>query len=133
MIKTTRILIILLLLFNGISACFGGYMLMSKPDGSGLDMPLNLLEHTPFSNYLIPGIVLFVANGLLSLVIAFFVVAKSKHYIKLTILQGFILIGWIVVQMIMLQTVNYLHIIFGALGVLLVVSGILLTKRNVVT
>lgn len=106
---------------------------MSKPDGSGLDMPLNLLEHTPFSNYLIPGIVLFVANGLLSLVIAFFVVAKSKHYIKLTILQGFILIGWIVVQMIMLQTVNYLHIIFGALGVLLVVSGILLTKRNVVT
>ncbi|MBL7845010.1 MAG: hypothetical protein JNK44_14180 [Cyclobacteriaceae bacterium] len=133
MIKTTRILIVSLLLFNGISACFGGYMLISKPDGSGLDMPLSLLEYSPFSNYLIPGIVLFVANGLLSLAVAFFVITKSVHYIKLTILQGFILIGWIVVQMIMLQTVNYLHIIFGALGVLLVVSGILLTKRNVVT
>ncbi|MBX2946201.1 MAG: hypothetical protein KF725_10230 [Cyclobacteriaceae bacterium] len=79
MIKTTRILIISLLLFNGISACFGGYRLISKPDGSGLDMPVSFLEHTPFSNYLIPGIVLFVANGLLSLVVAFFVITKAVH------------------------------------------------------
>lgn len=133
MIKTTRILIVSLLLFNGISACFGGYMLMSKPDGSGLDMPVSFLEHTPFSNYLIPGIVLFVANGLLSLVVVFFVLTKSVHYIKLTMLQGFVLTGWIMVQMIMLQTVNYLHIILGSVGVLLIVSGLLLSRRNIIT
>jgi len=131
--NTARTLAILLLLFNGVSACFGGWMLISKPDGSGLDMSLIWLEHSPFSNYLIPGIILFVANGLLSLGIALFVITKSTHSIRLIVLQGAILTGWIVVQMIMLQTVNYLHIVFGSAGVLLIVSGLMLSKRNIVT
>ncbi|MBX2962216.1 MAG: hypothetical protein KF687_06865 [Cyclobacteriaceae bacterium] len=133
MIKTTRILIVLLLLFNGVSACFGGYMLISKPDGSGLDMPLSFLEHSPFSNYLIPGIVLLVMNGVLSLIVAVLVIIRSVHADRYTILQGAILTGWIVIQMIMLQTVNYLHIMFGSVGVLLMVSGVLMSKRNIVT
>ena len=131
--NTARTLAILLLLFNGVSACFGGWMLISKPDGSGLDMSLSWLEHSPFSNYLIPGIILFVANGLLSLGIALFVITKSTHYISLVVLQGAILTGWIVVQMIMLQTVNYLHIVFGSAGVLLIGSGLMLSKRDIVT
>ncbi|MBX2946200.1 MAG: hypothetical protein KF725_10225 [Cyclobacteriaceae bacterium] len=48
-------------------------------------------------------------------------------------LQGFVLTGWIMVQMIMLQTVNYLHIILGSVGVLLIVSGLLLSRRNIIT
>ncbi len=131
--NTARTLAILLLLFNGVSACFGGWMLISKPDGSGLDMSLSWLEHSPFSNYLIPGIILFVANGLLSLGIALLVITKSTHYVRLIVLQGAILTGWIIVQMIMLQTVNYLHIVFGSAGMLLIVSGLMLSKRNIVT
>jgi ABC-type proline/glycine betaine transport system permease subunit len=57
----------LLLLFNAIGALFGGWNLITHPDGSSLQMSLDFLKKTPFHTYLIPGIILFVANGLFSI------------------------------------------------------------------
>jgi len=56
-----------LLLFNGFGAIYGGWNFMVHPDGSSMQMSLDSLKHTPFHSYLIPGIILFVVNGLLSL------------------------------------------------------------------
>lgn len=124
---------LMLLLFNGISACFGGWMLMRSPDGSDLNMTVDLLNDSPFSDYLIPGIILFVFNGLLSLAIAWLTVLNVKHFEKLIMTQGAILTGWIVIQVILLQTINYLHILFGSVGLLLITLGLILYKRGIVT
>ncbi|MBX2970039.1 MAG: hypothetical protein KF803_11770 [Cyclobacteriaceae bacterium] len=131
--KSAHILAVLILIFNGVSACFGGWMLTASPDGSSLGMTVSLLEHSPFGNFLIPGIVLFTVIGLLSLVSAYLIFRHVTRYSFLTILMGLILIGWIVVQAIMIQTVNYLHVIFVAAGLLLIVSGLLLRKQNIIT
>jgi hypothetical protein len=96
-------------------------------------MSVDLLNHSPFSDYLIPGIVLFVSNGLLSLAIAWLTVLHVKHFEKLVMTQGAILMGWIVIQMIMLQTINYLHILFGSVGLLLIALGLILYRRGIVT
>ncbi len=40
-----RIIAIILLLFNAISALFGGWGLMSDPSGETMEMPLRFLEH----------------------------------------------------------------------------------------
>jgi hypothetical protein len=124
---------LMLLLFNGISACFGGWMLMRSPDGSALNMTVDLLIHSPFADYLVPGIILFIFNGLLSLAITWLVVLNVKHYEKLIMMQGTILTGWIGIQMIMLQTINYLHILFGSVGLLLIALGLILYRRGIVT
>ena len=52
----------------GLGAVGGGLALVLEPSGSNLEIPLELLKSTPFSTYLVPGIVLLVVNGLGSLV-----------------------------------------------------------------
>jgi hypothetical protein len=130
---TLRNFSIALLLFNGVAACFGGWMLMKYPDGSGLGMPLDLLKYSPFGNFLIPGIILFVVNGLLSLAVAWLTIQQTMHNEKLVMVQGGIMVGWIVIQMIMLQVINYLHVIFIATGTLLIVLGFMMSRRGIVT
>ena len=57
---------ILLLLFNGTGAFYGGIGLITDPTGVSIKLSVNLLEHTPFNNFLVPGIVLLGVNGIFS-------------------------------------------------------------------
>jgi hypothetical protein len=62
--KTARNMLISLLLFLGLSAMGGGYFLIISPSGKLLGgLPLSILEHSPFPNFLIPGIILFLILG----------------------------------------------------------------------
>ena len=115
-----------LLVFNGVNAVVAGWLFTTDPSGSSLGASTNLLEHSPFRNFLIPGIILFVANGLCSLVAAFAALLRWKYYAWLISFQGGILTGWIVIQVILLQEVNFLHFLFGGIGVLLSALGIVL-------
>ena len=124
--KALRIVAIGLLLFNGVNALVAGWVFMTDPSGGSLGASTNLLEHSPFQNFLIPGIILFVANGLFSLITAFAALLRWKYYASFICFQGGILTGWIVVQMIMLQEVNFLHLLFGGIGVFLSAFGIVL-------
>lgn len=51
--------LIILLFIQGVMALLGGYKLIKDPSGSLIGMPITMLAHSPFSNFLIPGIVLF--------------------------------------------------------------------------
>lgn len=115
-----------LLLINGAGAVYGGWNLMFYPDGSSLGMPLYHLEHSPFRNFLIPGIILFSANGLFSLFVIGTIVFRVSKYPLFIVAQGVILSGWIVIQCFMLQAVGTLHIVFFGIGLLLVICGWLL-------
>lgn len=122
---------LVLLLVNGTGALFGGFQLVTDPSGGTLQMPLSFLQHSPFDNYLIPGIILFTANGLLSIMTGVFVVMKLPQAGRWVAVQGIILSGWIIVQMLMLQ-IFYppLHLTFLLIGLLLLVLGILMSKST---
>lgn len=128
-----RILIILasiLLLFNGIGAIYGGWNLMMHPDGSSIQLAPGWLKHTPFTNYFIPGLVLFIFNGLFSILAFVALILNHRMYPWLIMAQGAILAGWIVIQMLLIQTVNLLHYIMGGTGIALLIVGYLLLKKN---
>ena len=91
-----------------------------------MHMPIENLEHSPFKDYLLPGIILLVFNGLFSLVIFLLTLLKYRNFPVLVIFQGGILTIWITVQVIMLQSFHALHAIFGGIGIILIISGILL-------
>jgi len=118
----------ILLLFNGIGALYGGLNLMILPDGSSIQLSLRWLEHTPFQDYLIPGIILFIMNGLLSILILGVLLLRVKNYEWLVVIQGVILISWISTQIILIQTINFLHLILGLTGVSMIISGLLLKE-----
>ena len=128
--KTFWISSLILLIFTAVSALFGGFVLIKDPSGGIMHMPVEAMKYSPFSDFLIPGIILFVFNGLFSLVIFILTLAKYKHYQLLVVFQGSTLLIWIVVQMIMLQSFNYFHAIYGGTGIVLILTGLLLYSRK---
>lgn len=117
-----------LLLFNAFGAIYGGWNFIASPDGSSMQMSTDWLKNSPFHSFLIPGIILFVVNGLFSLGVFVSVLVKYRHSPLLVMMQGAILSGWIVIQIIMLRTVVSLHLIMGATGLALLALGWTLTK-----
>ncbi len=118
-----KILAALLLIFNGVGAIFGGGNLINHPDGSSLSWTVDMLKHTPFNDFLIPGIILLTANGVFSFVVLRMMIFGLKRYSTFIMLQGFILSGWILIQVIMLRQILSLHLIMGGTGLLLIVCG----------
>lgn len=128
--KALTISAILLLLLNGINAVYGGWLLMIDPSGGKLQLPLDYLEHSFFNNYLIPGIILFVMNGISSICIAALVIAKYKYAPLLILLQGIVLVGWIAIQILLLQKFYYLQLILGMIGLCMMFCGYFLARNK---
>jgi hypothetical protein len=126
-----RVIAIILLLFNALSALLGGWGLMSDPSGESLEMPLRFLDHSPFRNFLVPGIILFITNGILSLLFAVMALLKFMNYSWLVIFQGFILTGWLIIQIIMIRDFyGPLHVLYFAVGILLISTGWILARQD---
>ena len=118
----------MLLFINGAGAIYGGWNLMLQPDGSSIQLSMDWLKHTPFKNYLVPGIILFISNGLFSLFVFTTVMFNIRTASLMVMVQGAILTGWIIIQILLIQTVYFLHLILGCMGLLLIVTGILQWK-----
>ena len=119
-----------LLLFNGLGAIYGGGNLIAHPDGSSISLSMDWLKHTPFHSYLIPGIILFIVNGVFSLEVVALILADNKNYRLYITIQGGILTGWIFVQVLMIRTIDPLHYIMAITGLLLLFCGTALVKIN---
>lgn len=125
-----RILSIILLVNLGIAALYGSWMLVSDPSGGKFDWSVDLLRDTPFSNFLIPGIILGIMNGLLSLLIAALVIIIVRRYQWFLILQGCILIGWLTVEILLNRDLfePVMHYPCYGVGILLIICGSILLK-----
>lgn len=119
-----KIVIIVLLLVVAINALIAGYSFIVDPDGSGLMTSVELLAHSPFHDFLIPGIILFTVNGLLNVLAAMSLLRGWRYAYLFVAFQGMLLTGWIVVQVIMLAQFNALHAIFGAIGLFFLFTGL---------
>jgi hypothetical protein len=120
--RVSTFIAVALLSLNGLGACFGGIMLMTDPSGNSLHLPIRHLQHSPFADYFIPGAVLFVANGLLSLLALWAIFRNWASAPMLTMIQGFVLTIWITVQIQLIQ-LFYLpfHLPFILMGLTLAV------------
>ena len=111
---STRLQWISLLIVIGYEAAgglSGGILLMASPDGKYMQMPVDLLNGV-FRDFLIPGIILF-CLGILN-TIAFIAVLRksSSDWIwAWTALCGWVI--WFVTEIIVLQELHWLHIMWG--------------------
>lgn len=126
----TRILSIILLAFIGLGAVYGGVMLISDPTGWKIGMHTGMLKHSPFKDFLVPGIILFIVLGLGSLVTCAMATLHTPRYSLWIIFFGFAIAIWISVQMLMLREVYFLQVLFGAIGITLMILGIIERKRE---
>ncbi len=118
-----RITVVLEALLS-LGALWGGASLVARPDGSLMHLPLARLAHTPFSDYLVPGLVLVAVNGLLPLVVVALVLRRHAWSARLTILSGMLLAVWIAVQIALIRLFYPpLHVPYLTLGVALTALG----------
>lgn len=121
---------IVLLIFLGLTGIWGGYELISNPSGTSLKMPLELLEGTPFKDYRIPGILLFLGNGVLGLVVAAFSWKGVRGYPNWIVLQGGILLLWLTAELVFNPAFFFpqTHLTYYAIGLVLVIAGLKLSR-----
>jgi hypothetical protein len=121
-----RSISISLLLLTAINATVAGVLFIIDPSGHGMGMNVSYIKDSPFTSYLIPGIVLLIVNGLLNFIAAYFVFRKKPFASLWVIVQGILLSGWIVIQVIMVKDISMLHVIMFTIGMILTISGFLL-------
>jgi menaquinone-dependent protoporphyrinogen oxidase len=113
----SRTLPVALCAFAGVSAFFGGASLMGRPDGSLIGMPLAVLRHSPFHDFFIPGLLLFVVIGLGNLWAAYLHLVRDDFAGLWSFMSGAALVVWMIVEMIMLRSVEPIQLVtflFGA-------------------
>lgn len=128
--------ITLLLLFLALGALGGGINLIGDPSGAGLALSTDLLAGSPFVDYLIPGIFLFVVFGLGALLAAALLwlrpnlgaisafTRRTFHEQPpwvLTFLLGLLLVVWIAIQVAIVRTFLPLQAVMGVIGLALIV------------
>jgi len=135
----TRNILIILLSFLGLGAFGGGGVLVLSPSGEMMGMPLGVLENSPFSNFLIPGIILFTILGVIPLLLIYALIKKPKWRIpeffnffndmhwawSFSVYIGFALIIWIQTEMIYMKTVHWAHTLYMVVALLILFVAML--------
>jgi len=111
-------LAVVLEIFLGLGALFGGGALILGPDGHLLGMPTALLAGSPFPSYLVPGIILFTFVGVAPLAAAAITFRRQPIAPFAAIAVGLTLIGWVSVEMVVLAGLGSLawtlYLVLGA-------------------
>jgi len=115
--------LLLLILFQGLSGLIGGVGLVLDPSGKSLQIPISWLDNSPFNDYLIPGIILLIVLGALPIVTLYRLWFKMRWSWLFAQVLGLALIIWIVVEILIIgyQPNPPLQLIYGLVGLLILV------------
>lgn len=128
----------------GLSALIPGVLFMLAPDGHLLQMPMSNLRESGFSDYFIPGLLLFAFIGVFPICVAyglwrthawrwpdFINPIKQQHWSwAASLAAGAGLIIWITVQVLLIKAVAFLHYLYWGYGVLLILLTLLPSVRR---
>ena len=122
------------LIFQGLSGLAGGFGLVGDPSGAALGMPLEWLDGSPFSTYLVPGLILLVVLGIGPLIVAFMVVRAKTGAGWASVATGIALLVWIGVEVAIIGYQPFppqvpFQILYGAVGAIILALGLRYRSR----
>lgn len=115
--RPARGLLAALCLLTATSAIAGGLALVARPDGSLLGMSAQQLAHTPFSSFLLPGLLLLVVIGAGNAFAARQVLRDTPRADAVAFTAGAALLAWIVAEMVLLRSTHGLQLTYLAIAV----------------
>ena len=112
------------------SAFAGGIGFILDPSGKSIGMTIDMLEKSPFMDFLIPGLILLIvlgAGNLLGTILTF----KRHHFSgSMAVLLGIVLVIWICVQVYWIGLGSFLQQLYLALGLIEFVLGYIVFKQS---
>lgn len=113
-------LLFILVSFIAVTSTLSGLLMISNPGGAILNLPISLLEGTPFKNFLIPGILLTTMVGSVNLLAVFFNMQRHPNRYHWAIAGGIVISIWIIVQMLLIGAIHWLHFLYLGIGILII-------------
>jgi hypothetical protein len=140
-------ILIFLLVFIGVGALISGPMLFLAPDGHLMKLSVDMLQGTPFTNFLIPGPVLFLFVGIFPILVSYGLlrqpswqwaeainVCKKYHWSwTASWAAGVIMLIWIIVETSLLGYVSFLQPVITVWGVAIITLTLLPNVRRYYT
>lgn len=130
----TMYLLAMFLAFQSLGGLFGGISLVLSPSGEMMKMPLTLLQGSPFSTFLIPGLILLLVLGIFPGFLAFSLLRRPEwkwagilniyHGIHwawtYSLYLGIMLVVWILAEIMWIEY-DILQTIYGLVGVVILI------------
>ena len=125
--RTERLLyngLISLNCFVSLAALTGGVALVAEPSGSLLGIDVSQLSNSSFSDFRIPGIILFVCVGLVPLTVAYWLWRRKDFALLMSLVSSALLTGWILGEIVLTRWLLPLHLFFSAVVVLMLLATV---------
>jgi len=116
--------------FIGITAIAGGLKLISNPSGIP-DFPIEWLSNSPFTNYLIPGLILLIVIGFGNVVAAMTTFLQKRYFGGMAALSGIFLILFMTTEVWFVGLRNFLQPLYFIFGIIVLVLGLKLFKSMI--
>jgi hypothetical protein len=107
--------LMVLSVFSGLSAVGGGIGMVVA---DGLSMPRSFLADSPFSTYLIPGLILCVVVGGPQVLASALLIAKRESALLWSAVAGFGLLIWILIEIGIIHEFGWAQTIYVVAGLL---------------
>ena len=114
--------------FIGLTAIAGGFGLVSDPSGTKMNLPLEWLSNSPFTNYFVPGLVLLIVNGVGNFFAGIVTFLRSRYAGNMAVALGTFLILYIIIEVWVVGLVNFLQPLYLILGITELMLGLKLRK-----
>jgi hypothetical protein len=116
-----------LLAFGALNAFAGGYYGLA----GAKDVPLEWLEGTPFSSYVIPSLILFTVVGGALLAAALVVFTRMRRSAELALAAGVVVFVWLAAETAMIGYVSWMQPATAMGAALILVLAELMRRREV--
>jgi hypothetical protein len=107
----SRIVLLLVLGYEGAGALAGGVMLAARPDGSLMDMPVRIM-HGAFADFFVPGLILLALGALNAVAFVGVLRRSSLAWIEAGLGLGGLAV-WFIVEIGILRELHWLHAMWG--------------------
>lgn len=108
-----------------------GFVMIKDPSGTAIQMTTELLVNSPFPTFLIPGLFLFIVNGLGNVLGAILSFRKKKRTGELAFMLGVLMMLWIGFQVYWIGYGSILQPIYFLVGMVETLIGYLLIRQKV--
>lgn len=128
--KLNCIILGILQAFVALTAMAGGFMFVKDPTGANMGFSFSVLTGSIFPDFLVPGLFLFVVNGLGSLVGAVLSFTRNWYAGPAATALGVILVAWIVIQVIVIRSILWLTGMYFVLGLVEFMLGMHVNRHQ---
>jgi len=129
--RLPRFFLSALLVFAAITSIVGGTDLMLWPTGLVFNLHPIMLQHSPFSNFLLPGLLSVILVGGSSLV-AFFMLSDNRYYaLPAALLCGILIIHWAALSALCINSLLWINKAYWVLGFTIVLTALLMRQKRI--